>query len=147
MKITILFLAVACVLGLAVNASAQSTVTGTYTFNITITISSSIDTSTKISCIGALEVTGDKVSPVIIEYAVSEATRSGSTATCSATIPYSWILNTPTTDKLTASYSVLAPAGNVVDNAVPFRQTHRNLETTSVPSSGATTTQTLSVTM
>jgi hypothetical protein len=140
MKTTKLLLVLACILLFVGSMSATTTpTTGTYTVNFTITIASSLPTSTQIACTAELEVTGDKVG-TIVETAGAVATRSGSTATCSVTIPYSWNLVTPTTDKLYVLYSLTSPVNVTLGYPIPSRASHLNAPPTSVPATGSTTT-------
>jgi len=147
MKIARLFIAVACVVGLiSAQAAAVTPTTGQFVFNFTITLSSTIPTTTTIGCVAQVSVTGDKSIPGILEIEGSTATRSGSTATCAVTIPYSWNLVNPSTDKVGIVYTIEAPVQGGV-YTVPYRQTHENLGTILVPANGATTTFDLAVTM
>jgi hypothetical protein len=141
MTITKLLLGLTCILLFVRSMSAATTpTTGTYTISFTITVASSIPTTDDISCSSELEVTGDKVGTVV-ETASALATRSGSTATCTVTIPYSWNLETPTTDKLYVSYYLLTPANTTVVDPAPARTSHLDSPyTTGVPASGSTTT-------
>lgn len=147
MKITTLLLALTCILLFAGSMSAATTpTTGTYTIHFTITIASDIPTADAISCNSELEVTGDGVG-TIVESAGALATRSGSTATCTVTIPYSWTLETPATDKLLVSYFLLTPANGKTVNPAPVRTSHLDSPaTTGVPANGSTTTVTVSAT-
>jgi hypothetical protein len=154
MKITKLVLAVACVVGILVASTfepvaAEASViptTGRFVFNFTITLDSTIATTTPIGCVVQLEVTGDKVTADIIETAGYAATRSGSTATCTVDVPYSWNLGTPTTGKVTLLYTIEAP---VLGGAygVPYRSSHGDLGTIAVPADGAATTKTVAATI
>jgi hypothetical protein len=141
MKLTTPLLGLTCTLLFAASMSAATTpTTGTYTINFTITVASSIPATYDISCSSELEVTGDKVGTVV-ETASALATRSGSTATCTVTIPYSWNLETPTTDKLYVSYYLLTPANGKTVNPAPVRTSHLDSPyTTGVPATGTTTT-------
>lgn len=179
MKITKLFLAVACLMGLVASTFAQfaqtepspwnvnsadpetnasrahsargsmkpeavAPTTGTFVFNFTITLSSTISTSTQIGCGAILTVTGDKITTSINEQANAVAIRSGNTATCTFDIPYSWALGNPTTDKVSVLYGVASPASG---GTVPIRTSQQRLASISLPANGATTTETIAVTL
>ena len=154
MKVRKLVLAVACVLVFLVAntfepvpaEAAGTPTTGTFEFTFTITVSSTIATNTQIGCVVQLEVTGDKVTPGIVETAGYAATRSGGAATCIVDVSYSWNLGTPATDKVILLYTIEAPVlGGAY--AVPYRSTHGNLGTIAVPANGATTTETVAATI
>jgi hypothetical protein len=138
---TKLFLTLTCILLFVGSMSAATTpTTGTYTINFTLTVASNIPTTADISCSSELEVTGDKVG-TIVETAAALATRSGSTATCTVSIPYSWNLESPTTDKLYVLYTIIAPANTTVVYPAPSRTSHLDSPyTTGVPATGTTTT-------
>jgi hypothetical protein len=140
MKITKFFLTLVCTLVLVGSMSAATTpTTGTYTVNFTITIASTVPTTNEIGCTLQLQVTGDKAGTVV-ETAGAVATRSGSTATCSVAIPYSWNLTTPTTDKLYLTYSVQSPVNYTKGDPLPSRYGRVNVPASTVPATGSTTT-------
>ena len=147
MKITKLLFAIACVVGLVSAASAAVTpTTGQFVFNFTITLSSTIATTTAIGCVAEVSVSGDNALPGIQETLVKAATRSGNTATCTVTIPYSWNLGSPATDKVSLQYTIEAPVRGGA-YGVPYRSSHQNLGTIAVPANGATTTETIAATI
>jgi hypothetical protein len=131
----------------SVEAATVIPTTGTYVFNLTITLASTIATGTQIVCLVQIEVTGDSVLSGVQQTVGVAATRSGNTATCTATIPYSWNLGSPATDKLDRVYSILAPVEATVGKPVPFHSAHLNLGSIAMPASGATTTDTLTATL
>ncbi|MGO9403591.1 MAG: hypothetical protein ACLPVW_08985 [Terriglobales bacterium] len=147
MKITKLFLAVACMVVLGASTFAQTPTTGTYSLTINITLASTIPSATQIVCLVQIDVTGDSVLSGIEQTAGSAATRSGDTATCTVTIPYSWELGTPATDKLDRVYSILAPVEATYGKPVPVRSAHLNLGSIAMPANGATTTETVTATL
>jgi len=80
----------------------------------------------------------------IIESDTVLATRSGSTATCSPTIPYSWNLASSSCDK---ESDLSAPAEATGTAVLPARTGEQlGFASISVPVSGTTTTETLTPT-
>jgi hypothetical protein len=132
-----------------VEPQATKTFTGKFVFNYTITVDATIAATAKIAC-SASAVVEDNVtggSPNIIEEEASAlATRSGSTATCTVNIPYSWNLATSTTDMVTLGYTIAAPAEATATTALPSRFSSQSLPAIKIPVTGATTTETIAAT-
>jgi hypothetical protein len=125
--------------------------TGTIVVNFSITVDATISSTAGIGCHAAASVsdgpTGAK--NLINEAAGVLATRTGSTASCTVNIPYSWNLVTPTTDKVILAYSITAPAevppGS--PSSLPTRVSEQTrFAAISVPASGSITTENLTVT-
>lgn len=112
--------------------------TGKIVVNFTITITSAIPTTTAIACnVNAVVVdsTGE-----LTDSLATSATRSGSTATCSVTIPYSWSISS-TSDLVSIAYDVSAPPQpNVASSPFPRRYSAHPVATITIPANGATTT-------
>jgi hypothetical protein len=134
------------------NASANgeampptSTYTGKFVVNFTVTISSAIPTGDTIGCnvsVTLVDTAGDTTDSMAVS-----ATRSGSTATCSVTIPYSWQV-TSTTDPVYVSYDISAPPQPLVStSSFPRRYTTHPISKITVPLNGATTTYTITTTI
>lgn len=86
---------------------ATSTFTGKIVASFTITVDSTIASTTKIGCNISASLEDTATLNFIVEEAGSAVARgSGSTVTCTATIPYSWKLGSASTDKISLSYSV-----------------------------------------
>ena len=132
-------------------------VTGTIKLTLTITIKSVFPAGSKLTYAcgaGLLESSVNLTTDTATLYeeeASSVATVNGNTATCTLTIPYSWIVPaaSPTVDTtFTGSYSV-----NVINNdgtatSTVLRSTLGYfLSQTTVPASGTTTTAAVSVTL
>jgi hypothetical protein len=120
---------------------------GTYELTINITIKSAIPTSQPIYCwLG--------VQPVLYslfnyDTAQKTATRSGNTATCKVTIPYSWsAIDVSSASVLGANYTVFT-GSMVAATAVPLaRYVAKALPTvTPVPGNGVKTSRTVAVTL
>ncbi len=121
---------------------AKTTFTGSIVMNFTITVSTVFASTTPIACIGEASVQDAGSATSIFEVAGSTVTRgSGTTVSCSVTIPYSWGLASASTDKIRLSYSVLAPVDFTQTTAFPNRRGSQTLTSIAVPVSGTTTTE------
>jgi hypothetical protein len=75
------------------------------------------------------------------------ATRSGSTATCSVSIPYSWRVSSAS-DDVYISYDISAPPQPLVSgSAFPRRYSGQPVATITIPASGTTTTYSIAATI
>jgi hypothetical protein len=129
----------------ATNLTA-STVTGTLSFTYNITLKSGFPDTTAIRCSATASTRDENYSETSIYYDIKSAlaTRSGSTATCKVSIPYSWLLANPASTMLSMDYTVTAiPAS---ENGVS-RHHMGNLATITVPTNGTTTFRTINVTL
>lgn len=128
---------------------ATTTVTGKLVFNFTITVDATIASTAKIAC-SASAITEDNLSsgnPSIFEEEASAlATRTGSTATCTVNIPYSWKLATSSTDSIVLEYTIDAPVEATSTTVFPTRLSSATVATIKVPASGTTTTETITAT-
>lgn len=125
---------------------AGTTVTGKFVVNFTITVSSTLSTSDVISC-GVTSTLLDTGSTFeILEGATVAATRSGSTAKCTVTIPYSWTLVTSTTDMVLLTFDINVPA-TTAGSQFPNRFSEHGFANIHVPANGATTTFNLTPTI
>jgi hypothetical protein len=82
-----------------------------------------------------------------IEEASVLASRSGSTATCTVNIPYSWGLLNGSTDLVALNYTVDAFTYTAASNGQPTRYSIRALPNMHVPANGTTTTINAAVTI
>lgn len=122
---------------------------GKVVFIFNITIDSTIPTTSVISCNAAVSV-ADNISAAyrsIDEYETVVATRTGSTAKCTVTIPYSWELVTPTTDTLGRGFTISATLTSTTGGTVVLRTSSQSIPTITVPANGVTTTDTLAITL
>ncbi len=158
-------IAAACVIALSLGAwgpvtntvtSAATTPTptivgGTFDIKFTITIKSAISKSSVILCDATVQV-DDDVAGTYSEEAEGEAVRSISTpseATCNLTIPYSWLLATPSTDRYFFEYAVTNSTFTVlgISPTLPIRISRPSPAfTTGIPKNGATTTENVAIT-
>jgi hypothetical protein len=133
--------------------NALSTFSGKFVTSFTITIKSSIATTTPISCavlaaVDDVNKTTFVVSNVISEEANVLATRTGSTAKCTVTFSYSWLLANATIDTVDLSYSVSAGTTTPGVGNLASRDSSQEIETLPIPANGAaTTTKSVSATI
>lgn len=126
---------------------ATSTFAGKFVFNFTITINSTISTTAKIACAANATLEDVATANFILESAEVTATRSGSTATCMVTIPYSWKLGSGSTDKVTLTYQIAVPVEATGTAVLPSRVSEQTVGVISVPTNGSTTTETVAATI
>ena len=128
----------------AADPPATTTYSGTIVVNFTITVSSVIASTSEIACVAGASLLDTGTTNVIVDGAGSAVTRgTGTTVTCSVTIPYSWKLASATTDKVNLSYSVISPVN--FTTPFPFRRGSQSLGSIKVPVSGTTTTKNVAV--
>lgn len=136
----------------AATHSMQAQTSGTFVVNFTITVNATISSTANIGCQASAEVSDGPsgAKNLIRETASVVATRSGSTATCSVNIPYSWILTTASTDKVVLGYIITAPVE--VPAGMPSQQYPQRISaqpryaSIAIPASGTTTTEDLTIT-
>jgi hypothetical protein len=139
-----------------VEPAAVTATTGTLVFKPTITVKSTIPKNGVIGCSGEASV-GDSSGRTYAEHGSGvETLVSGTTYTCTVTLPYSWLLSSPASDKITLDYTAnlnygfQLAASNAADTAVEplsARESDQGIPSISVPASGATTTEDVSVTL
>ena len=121
---------------------ATTTSAGKFVFTFTITVDATIATTAKIVCTATATVEDNLTggSPkIILESASALATRSGTTATCTVNIPYSWNLATASTDSVTLGYMIEAPAEASATTILPSRTTSvNNFSTIKIPTASTT---------
>jgi hypothetical protein len=110
--------------------------TGKFVYNFTITISSTLPTSDVIACQSESTVYDTSSGREFDETAAVAGTRTGSTATCTVDIPYSWTLSS-TTDTVSQTETVTVPDNSA---SLPLRISSQTLAAIKVPASGSTTT-------
>jgi hypothetical protein len=131
----------------------QTPTTGKFVFTFTLTVTSTLPKNGVISCRGGASVNESRSGQNIQQDAHGIATLSDGKWTCVATMPYSWILATPTSDTVILSYAVEMDYGLQVMAAngtgtvvVPFSvdKVNQNLGSISVPLNGCTTSESVS---
>lgn len=135
-----------------VGQAALTTFGGTFVFKITITIKSTNLGTDTIGCEAGVNVIDANPNPPFTvtgtweEGAAVAATRSGSTATCTITIPYSWSLAFGSTDMVNPDYAIQVPA-SASNPPLPSRLNSHSLSSMHVPANGSTTTITITATI
>jgi len=127
-------------------APAVVTYGGKFVFKFTITVAATISATAKIACSADASVTDINGASYNFfdETASALATRSGTTATCTVNIPYSWKLASGSTDMVSLSYVISAPSEiSVATDAYPNRLSTASITSIKVPLNGATTTETI----
>jgi hypothetical protein len=130
--------------------AASTVYTGKFVFNFTVTVDSVLHGNDYYTCTADVSVddvgtTGDNYYD---ETAAVSAVRSGTTVTCTVTIPYSWTLVSGSTDMVSIDYAVTVPGpGTPTTQILPSRTTSHTLGSIKVPLSGATTTTAITATM
>jgi hypothetical protein len=129
--------------------------TGTLVFNFTITLKSPLPKNGILVCSAAGAVIEAGFSADEGEFGFAKL-QSGNTYSCSVSMPYSWLLNSPSTDKIILSYkaeileAVQITATNGTGTSVTStsgRFSSQTIASIKVPANGATTTETVSVTL
>lgn len=130
----------------AIEPPALTTFTGTVKLTITITVKSA--GITNINCVSAV---GTDDGPLGSTRSFSEgdfvaATGTGTTRTCTLSVPYSWSLSTQSSDTMTTDYLV---GNNVLLTTAPPNRTSLlvPLDSRKVPANGTITTLTANVTI
>lgn len=130
----------------AADPPATTTFTGKFVVNFTITVSSAIASTRQIGCAAGASLLDTGATNAIVEEAVTAVTRgTGTTVTCSVTIPYSWKLASAGTDTVRLSYAIISPVDFATPAGLfPRRQASQLLASFKVPVSGTTTTKAVS---
>jgi hypothetical protein len=125
------------------SAAANIPQTGTITVNFTITIKSGVPSTSPISCSVLASVTDISTAGIniISETATVTATRTGNTAKCTVTIPYSWQVLTPATTKVSLAYNINATKGTAAATDLLLRSSNGSIASIPIPANGSTTTQ------
>jgi hypothetical protein len=134
---------------------AVTPTTGTLVYKFTITLKSPLPKNALVLCSagGDIVETGFSADEQGLGIATLE---SGDTYTCSVSMPYSWQLKTASTDKIILSYKaqtyealqVTAANGTgTIVTSTAGRASSQTIAEIPVPANGATTTETVSVTL
>ena len=124
-------------------AAAATTFGGKLVFTFTINVKSAVPATDKIVCrASALVIDGPittGLTTLTQESAAVAATRSGSTANCTVSIPYSWTLNNGSTDQMSLSYGISTSPAAVGTLSLPSRTSGQGLGNFAIPPDGTTT--------
>lgn len=98
------------------SAVASTPVTGTFVTDFTIQLATAVPSGSEVLCVllaSTTETSGGATTYQIQERGSGKATISGTTASCTASIPYSWTLQTPGGDNVGLSYQlyIVNPTG------------------------------------
>ena len=122
---------------------ALSTFGGSFVLNFTITIKSIIPSSFPIQCGATLMATDMAAGGIFSEDKIVFATRSGNTATCSITVPYSWSLSSASTPVSTTYMITTTGTGSSLFERISTGM----LPSITVPVNGTTSTRAIAITI
>lgn len=139
----------------AAAAATTAPVTGSFVAKFTIKLSTAIPSGDSVICVLSTSLVDENTTTYTLNNEIEEsksskATVSGSTATCSATIPYSWYLSSPSTDTVALSYQLYIVSSTATNETGVARSSFQYVPgagAIKVPSSGTTTTYTISATL
>ena len=121
-------------------SAAYGSRSGTLLYKITITVKSLIPSTQKIYCIASANAYGMQSNN---EQVSKAATRSGSTATCTLSIPYAWVGVDGTSGMITSSITIYTGSTETTG-----RYANRTLEPISpLPANGTTKTVNVAMTL
>jgi hypothetical protein len=123
--------------------ATTTTYTGSIDSSFTVTIASTGIPTTKIACV--VQTTVDDTAGTYKELSEVIAKVSGTTATCTVNLPYSWPLANGTTDTVSIEWDVVTPDTLPTANVAPGRYTRR-LVSIPMPANGVTTDETVDIT-
>jgi hypothetical protein len=130
-----------------------TTYTGTLEFEFTITVDSKIPSGQEVDCEATASLvdipTEGSNENVITEGATAIASVSGTTATCTVKIPYSWSLANAAEDEVSLSYQLAIVPASITNetDATPVRRSTQDLAPITVPKTGTTTTKDIDATI
>ena len=122
---------------------ATSTFTGTFVLNFTVTIKSIVPGAFPIHCTATMTAI-DASSLVYSETKIVAATRTSNTATCSISVPYSWILASTGTAMVQTNYQVGTEG---TGSSLVYRMATGTLPSVVLPANTTTLTRSVAVTI
>ena len=122
--------------------AATATYTGTFVLNFTITIKSIVPGAVPIHCTGIFSPL-DASSLNYSDYKTVVAVRSGNTATCALSVPYSWVL--ANASALVSTQYIVGTEGT--GSSLVMRQASGSLGTVTLPANTTTLTRSVAVTI
>jgi hypothetical protein len=132
----------------APDATTTKTYTGTLKFEYTIKLDTPVASGQALYCEASADVEDTTGDEYYEEEATVTAKVSGSTATCTVNIPYSWALADESADTIGLSYDlVILPTSTTTLEYYAVREHTSGLPAIKVPTSGATTDITIAATI
>ena len=134
---------------------AVTPTTGALVFNFTITLKSALPKNAILICTAGADVIETHYTTTEEGLGIAKL-EAGNTYSCSVSMPYSWLLATPSTDKIVLSYKaqtyqalqVTAENGTAVSvTSTAGRASSQSPASIAVPANGAITTETVSITL
>ena len=123
--------------------AAAATYGGKLVFTFTISVKSTVPTTDNITCRATASILDTPVTVGILtvtqETGAVTATRSGSKATCTIPIPYSWTLVNGPTDQMSLSYGISFGPGVAAPSPLLSRSSGQGLGNFAIPANGTTT--------
>jgi len=126
----------------AASGAEAATYTGTLVMKFNITLKSGIPTDAVINCTQNA-IVSDPIG-TYSETKTYKATRTGNTATCSVSIPYSWVLSSGD-QQISQTYSVVVYG--TASSALVLREASSYGTYVDMPANGGTSTRTVNVTL
>jgi hypothetical protein len=138
-------------------AAAVTPTTGTFTFNFTLNVKAAIPKNGIVTCAATASVFDSGSGFTSDEHAFGPAKLvSGTTYSCALSLHYSWLLGSPTTDMISLGadaeidegIQITATNGTTTTvMAGSARGSTQSLGSIKVPANGATTTETVNITL
>lgn len=129
-------------------ASAPKIYTGTFSFDITVKLVTPVASGHELACTAGASVDDLSGTGFYIESASAVAKVTGSSATCTVSIPYSWSLSDGATDSVSLSYDLeIVPTTTNAALAFTSRTHSSELAPIKVPATGVTTAVPISATL
>lgn len=139
----------------AITAATVTPTTGTFVAKFTIKLATAVPSGSEVLCALNTSVVEDNtttytVNNEIYDTKTAKATVSGSTATCSISLPYSWYLSTPSSDTASLTYYLYIINSTATNQAGETRTSSQFVPgagAIKIPANGSTTTYTISATI
>ncbi len=120
------------------------TITGKFVFNFTITLDSAVPSGDAVGCAAGAQTYDETRETDLDESGFAQATITGSTASCTVSLPYSWLMASPSEDtvRLNSDVFIFNPTNNGLnlDGYFTRYSLHTINPDLAVPPSGQTTT-------
>ncbi len=126
------------------------TITGKFVFNFTITLDSTVPSGDAVACFAAAGTYDNTRGTDLYESGTSQATVTGSTATCTVSLPYSWLMASAPEDTVSLGYNVFIynPTASLTSDDYFTRYSEHTINPDlAVPPSGQTTSIAIAATI